>query len=736
MKTPSHTWPWRTLSLVTILVLVMLGVVFGEPWGTWCSWGGKSLLYLCPLGALEVVVATGSINGRMIIGVGVSLVMMIVVGRAFCSWICPTALWKRLFSRERIERIKPKRVIPIIARQENQTLSKTQPHAIPWSVGILAVTVVGSFLTGFPLFCLVCPLGITLGVIMGIVALTLGAGSLLTVGIFLAILFVEVVLLRQWCHQLCPLGLIMTWGAKLNRFWRPSVNPNRCLRSRELSCRRCESVCPEHLPIARGLNSSEAAVCTKCGACARACPEEAIHFYWLANLSMSSATPSPVPTENAHSRYASFNTAKASSEMSVIKQARDCILCGACEEVCPQHQPITRWMQYLQRGNVRAASKDFVDNPFSGILCEAVCPSYRLCEGACQHSPSPIAIRQVEGILAREALRRGGLWDRHYDVGKQRRRAAIIGAGPTSLSAAWVLRNANVDVEVFERESQVGGILRYGLPRWKTSSALLDVMFNRLQNLETNHRGRVVFHFNQTMVATRVHKLVTDFDAVLIATGAQTPKALSAIPFDSHDVIPALRYLREVHSLDASSHSALRVAGQTIAVIGAGETAFETIQGALLEGVQKIVWIHRGIAPRVALTTHQREILSDSRIEKHFDSEIKSAQKTSNQWLLELTTGTRSLVDRVIVATGFEHPLWENWDLKGKTGERDKTDDTTALEELSVKEWVTSYRLGRATVYIAGDARRGASLVATAVKEGQEAAKAILQNFSGKIIRS
>lgn len=96
--------------------------------------------------------------------------------------------------------------------------------------------------------------------------------------VFPAILIVEFVVLRRWCHKICPLGALLSLLARGNKTFRPTVDRSLCLRRDGVACETCASVCPEHIDPYADSGERSMVECTKCKSCAQACPVSAIRF--------------------------------------------------------------------------------------------------------------------------------------------------------------------------------------------------------------------------------------------------------------------------------------------------------------------------------------------------------------------------------------------------------------------------------------------------------------------------
>ena len=133
---------------------------------------------------------------------------------------------------------------------------------------------------GFPVFCLVCPIGLTFATVLLVMRLFAFGDATWTVVAFPVIIALEILLLPKWCQRFCPLGALLSLFSGLNRTFRPQVDAEKCLREgRGKACNLCEQACPE------GINLHDVAAgettlndCSKCRACADVCPERAITF--------------------------------------------------------------------------------------------------------------------------------------------------------------------------------------------------------------------------------------------------------------------------------------------------------------------------------------------------------------------------------------------------------------------------------------------------------------------------
>lgn len=139
---------------------------------------------------------------------------------------------------------------------------------------ILLGAVGSSFAFGFPVFCLICPVGLAFGIVIGIFNLIRFADATWSLVVFPAILVFELVVFRKWCTALCPISALLSLVGSHNRRLNPKVEESRCLRQKGVDCKVCVTECPERVDP----HSLDIPECSKCGVCADKCPAQAISF--------------------------------------------------------------------------------------------------------------------------------------------------------------------------------------------------------------------------------------------------------------------------------------------------------------------------------------------------------------------------------------------------------------------------------------------------------------------------
>ena len=259
----------RTIAAVGLLGLVGVGLAVHTGTGTPSAWGIGDIAAICPLGAVEAAIASRTIVPPLLIGLVIVAVLVALAGRAFCSWGCPVPLLRRVFGIKERKADKP-----TPAERDGANDSRN------W---VLGATVLTTAAFGFPVFCLVCPVGLSFAMVFLLIALFGGGDVTWSVLIIPALIAAEVIFFRKWCSHLCPLSSFMSLIGRANRTFQPAIDDAKCLETAHgATCGRCAEVCevainPRHPDLGTTFNE-----CTRCRACADVCPGHAISFPLIA----------------------------------------------------------------------------------------------------------------------------------------------------------------------------------------------------------------------------------------------------------------------------------------------------------------------------------------------------------------------------------------------------------------------------------------------------------------------
>ena len=293
----------RTLrTIVTFAVLVLVAIGYFTAWGigNLSGFGWDAFSVLCPLGYLESLVAGKTFVPRAFISFVVILVLIMVFGRVFCAWICPMPTLQRLIPgvrrRKRKDAAQVSQEVSVCEPTADKPAGKVRRVRFDTRFGVLLGALASAAIFGFPVFCLICPVGLTFATVLLVMRLFAFGDVTWAVVVVPLVLLIEVVFLRKWCGKFCPLGALISLVSGANRTLRPHVDDAACLfTSKGVRCFACSKACPEHLDVRRPQLSEEAlGNCTKCRECADACPAKAISFPVLPKADGSHDAPVPV----------------------------------------------------------------------------------------------------------------------------------------------------------------------------------------------------------------------------------------------------------------------------------------------------------------------------------------------------------------------------------------------------------------------------------------------------------
>ncbi|MCX6104833.1 MAG: glutamate synthase subunit beta [Proteobacteria bacterium] len=422
------------------------------------------------------------------------------------------------------------------------------------------------------------------------------------------------------------------------------------------------------------------------------------------------------------------------------RQAGRCMDCGVpfCQSDfgCPVHNAIPEWSDMVSRGHWHEAlhSLHATNNfpEFTGFLCPAPC------ENACvlNREQSPVTIREIELAIIERGFVSGWVSPRVPTVLRQER-VAVVGSGPAGLAAAQQLRRRGFQVSVFDKAKHPGGLLRYGIPDFKMAKSVVE---RRIEQMEAEG---VEFVMGVKVGKDRsLEELRRDYDAVLLAVGAEAPRDLVTPGRELGGVHLAMDYLcqqNRAHSGE-SSPPTISAKGKRVVVIGGGDTGSDCIGTARRQGAKSIHELSLLAVPDVkgggdALWPLPSNDLKVSHAHEEGCERIFGVITTSfsgqNAKVQQLHAIQCELRDgQVFHKPGTEFTLDVDLVLLaiGFVGVPEGFASSTPGLVQRPNGTLAGDSNGMTTlpgVFVAGDARRGASLIVWAIAEGRQAAVAI-----------
>ena len=436
--------------------------------------------------------------------------------------------------------------------------------------------------------------------------------------------------------------------------------------------------------------------------------------------------------------YGEFAEAKAE------EQAGRCSQCGVpyCHSHCPLHNNIPDWLKLTAEGRLQEAYEvSQLTNTFPEI-CGRICPQDRLCEGNCvieQSGHGTVTIGAVEKYITDTAWEKG--WVKPITPAVERvESVGIIGAGPGGLAAADHLRRAGVQVTVYDRYDRAGGLLTYGIPGFKLEK---DIVMRRNEQLE---QGGVEFVLNcnvgEDISFAEIRK---KHDAVLIATGVYKSRDLQAPGSGARGIVRAIDYLTASNrknfgdAVPEYDSGELNAEGRKVVVIGGGDTAMDCVRTAIRQGATSVKCLYR--RDRDNMPGSQREVQNAEEegvvfewltAPKGFTGEPVSGVMVQK---MRLGAPDASGRQRPEVIEGADYVEEADLVIKALGFEPEEIPSLWGVPQLEVTRWGTikadfrSHETALPAVYAVGDIVRGASLVVWAIRDGREAAEAMLARF-------
>ena len=440
-------------------------------------------------------------------------------------------------------------------------------------------------------------------------------------------------------------------------------------------------------------------------------------------------------------------------------QGARCMDCGIpfCHTGCPLNNIIPDWNDLVYRGRWKEALRELHSTnnfpEFTGRICPAPC------EAACVLgiNDDPVSIKAIEKSIVDRGWEEGWI-AAEPPLTRTGKKVAVVGSGPAGLAAAQQLNRAGHTVTVFEKNEVPGGLLALGIPDFKMEKHLVERRVRQMEAEGVEFRCRVSVGRD---VAAR--ELMDHFDAVVIAIGSEQPRDLDIPGRQLEGVYFAMQFLpqqnRRVGGRALDEGLDISAAGKHVIIIGGGDTGADCLGTSRRHGAKSIrqfellpkppesrdepgarPWPEWPFTFKVE-SSHQEGDVRDYAIntnellgDEH--GRVKALRGERLQWPdPDPVTGRRSFrfqpvpgsqfeipADLVLLAMGFVHPVKEGFlnDLGVAFDSRGNVQAEYGEQRTSVEN-----------VFVAGDARRGQSLVVWAIAEGRKAARAVDLHLMG-----
>lgn len=434
------------------------------------------------------------------------------------------------------------------------------------------------------------------------------------------------------------------------------------------------------------------------------------------------------------------------NEQQAAHQADRCLACGNpyCQNKCPLHNNIPNWLKLAKEGRIIEAAELAHSTNTLPEVCGRVCPQDRLCEGDCTLNAEfgAVTIGSVERYITESAFDMG--WKPTVKAEPTGKKVAIIGSGPAGLGCADVLARQGVQVTVYERQSEIGGLLTFGIPAFKLEKS---VMTRRREMFEA--MGIKFVMGCEIGRDVTLSELANEYDAVFLGVGTYQGVKANIAGEDAHGVHLALPYLigNTEQLMGTSSENYVSMAGKNVVVLGGGDTAMDCVRTAIRQGAAKVTCVYRRDEYNMPGSKKEYQNAGEEGVEFSFNTQpiaieaeplaidtnhtgsvvgLKIAKtelvtpEGGGRREAKIIAGSEEVLscDAVIVAFGFT-PHEMPWlsdvnvgvDSRGRIAKAGRLVGQTANPK----------------IFAGGDITRGSDLVVTAIADGREAARGILE---------
>ncbi|MEK9650527.1 MAG: FAD-dependent oxidoreductase [Gammaproteobacteria bacterium] len=433
--------------------------------------------------------------------------------------------------------------------------------------------------------------------------------------------------------------------------------------------------------------------------------------------------------------YSSYNQSEAAS------QAHRCLDCGNpyCEWKCPVHNYIPNWLKLVNEGNILEAVELCHQTNSLPEVCGRVCPQDRLCEGACTLNDGfgAVSIGNIEKYITDKAIELG--WQPDLTLRKwTNKKVAIVGSGPAGIACADVLIRNGINCDVFEKQSEIGGLLTFGIPEFKLEKSVVKKRRKILEDMG------IKFHLNTEIGKdVKVTKLLENYDAIFLGMGTYTSLQGGFVGESLQGCYKAIDYLISSTNKLLKINSELpfiNLQNKDVVILGGGDTAMDCNRTAIRQGAKSVTCLYRRDKNNMPGSRKEVENAIEEGVQFIFNTQpiaiegknrvsgvrviqtqLRGADNNGRKIPIPIKGSERFIkADAIIVAFGFRASPAE-WFV----GQDIQTSNNGLVKVTESSEF--EFQTSNPKIFAGGDMVRGSDLVVTAIWEGRQAAKSIIK---------
>tara|TARA_B100000965_G_scaffold403201_1_gene430776 strand:+ start:3258 stop:4931 length:1674 start_codon:yes stop_codon:yes gene_type:complete len=437
--------------------------------------------------------------------------------------------------------------------------------------------------------------------------------------------------------------------------------------------------------------------------------------------------------------YGEYNQSQASN------QAHRCLDCGNpyCEWKCPVHNYIPDWLKLVNEGNIIEAADLCHSTNSLPEVCGRVCPQDRLCEGACTLNDGfgAVTIGSIEKYITEKAFDMGWKPDLSHRKWTDKK-VAVIGSGPAGIACADVLTRSGIKSHVYDKNEEIGGLLTFGIPEFKLEKSVIKRRRKILEEMG------IKFHLGKEIGKDiSFNKIYEKYDAIFLGMGTYTSLEGGFSGEKLPGVYKALDYLisntKKLLNINKNKAEYINFKGKKVIILGGGDTAMDCNRTAIRQGAESVTCLYRrdeknmpGSRREVKNAKEEGvvfdfniqpiDIIGDKKVEgvKVVRTELGEEDQNGRRVPIPIP-GSEKIYDGdiVIIAFGFRASP-ASWFNEFNIGTK-KNGLVIAKEDQEYK-----FQTSNKKIFSGGDMVRGSDLVVTAIWEGREAGKSIIEYVS------